>query len=173
LKPRTARPQHEDAAVTLSTCVRTIALVVSCLASVGVSQAASPEEVAVMLDQAKIMRLPDKASTIVIGNPMVADGTLQTGGLLVVTGKGYGTTNLIALDAKGVVLGEYTLKVTAPRDGMVTVYRGLDRETWSCQKQCERTVVLGDAPTYFNTAVTQAGARNTASAGAPVAAPER
>ena len=160
--------------MTLSTCVRTaLAVALSCLTFAGAPKAASPEEVAVVLDQAKIMRLPERASTIVIGNPLVADGTLQTGGLLVVTGKGYGTTNLIALDAKGAVLGEYTLKVSAPREGLVTVYRGLERETWSCEKQCERTVVLGDAPTYFNTAITQAGSRNTASSGAQVTSPEK
>lgn len=150
--------------------VRTaLALVLSCLALAGLPKAASAEEdVSILLDQAKIMRLPEHASTIVIGNPMVADGTLQTGGLLVVTGKGYGTTNLIALDPKGTVLGEYTLKVTAPREGIVTVYRGTERETWSCDKQCERSVVLGDAPTYFNTAITQAGSRNSASTGTQV-----
>ena len=154
--------------MTLLTQVRTVlALVLSCLAFAGLPNAASAEEnVAILLDQAKILRLPERASTIVIGNPLVADGTLQTGGLLVVTGKGYGTTNLIALDAKGTVLGEYTLKVTAPRQGIVTVYRGTERETWSCDKQCERSAVLGDAPTYFTTAISQAGDRNKASTGA-------
>ncbi len=58
------------------------------------------EVVSVVLDQAKLMRLPDRVSTIVIGNPSIADGTLQAGGLLVVTGKGYGTTNMMILDSK-------------------------------------------------------------------------
>ena len=40
------------------------------------------------------MKLPDKVATIVIGNPLIADAALQAGGLLVITGKGYGTTNM-------------------------------------------------------------------------------
>ena len=46
-------------------------------------------------------KLPDQVATIVIGNPLIADATLQSGGVLVVTGKGYGATNLLALDRGG------------------------------------------------------------------------
>ena len=44
----------------------------------------------VILDQAQILRLPDRVGTIVVGNPLIADVTVQAGGLMVVTGKGYG-----------------------------------------------------------------------------------
>ena len=47
------------------------------------------------------MKLPEKVSTIVVGNPLIADVAVQSGGLVVVTGKGYGTTNLIVLDRAG------------------------------------------------------------------------
>jgi len=55
-------------------------------------------DVTVIMDQAKLMRLPDRVATIVIGNPMIADASLQPGGLMVITGKGYGLTNLMVLD---------------------------------------------------------------------------
>jgi Flp pilus assembly secretin CpaC len=126
---------------------------------------AQAETVNIVLDQASILKLPEKVATIVIGNPSVADGSLQSGGLLVVTGKGYGTTNLIALDQRGNELAEYALKVSAPKDGRVTIYRGVERETWSCVPNCERSVVLGDSQPYFETAVSQAGARNGQSTG--------
>jgi Flp pilus assembly secretin CpaC len=127
--------------------------------------AAKAETVNIILDQASILKLPEKVATIVIGNPSVADGSLQSGGLLVVTGKGYGTTNLIALDSRGNALTEYALKVSAPKDGRVTIYRGVERETWSCVPNCERSVMLGDSQGYFETAVSQAGARNGQSTG--------
>lgn len=57
-----------------------------------------------LLDQAWIIRLRDRVATLVTGNPAVLDGTLQTSGLLVVTGKSYGTMNIIALDVRGDVL---------------------------------------------------------------------
>lgn len=131
------------------------------------------DAVAVVLDQARILRLPDRVNTIVIGNPAIADGTLQAGGLLVVTGKSYGTTNLVALDVRGNVLAEHTLSVSAPKDGTLTVYRGPDRETWSCAPKCERTVVPGDSNNFFDAAVGQAGTRNGMAAGAPAAAAAR
>ena len=66
--------------------------------------APDPDPIAVNVDQAKLVRLPAKVATIVVGNPLIADVTLQTGGIIVVTGKGYGATNFIAMDRAGEVL---------------------------------------------------------------------
>src|SRR3984885_668036 len=55
----------------------------------------------VNIDQAKLIRLPEKAATIIIGNPLVADITLQPGGIIIVTGKSYGATNFVAMDRNG------------------------------------------------------------------------
>src|ERR1044072_6722346 len=86
---------------------------------------AAAETLDVVLDQAALMKLPDKVSTIVIGNPMIADIAIQSGGLAVVTGKGFGSTNLIALDRSGAVLMERSIVVSGP-SGRDTVqgYRG-------------------------------------------------
>ena len=64
------------------------------------------ETLDITLDQATLMKLPDKVATIVVGNPMIADVAVQSGGLVVVTGKGFGSTNLIVLDRAGAVLLE-------------------------------------------------------------------
>lgn len=133
---------------------------------------ASAEVVSVVLDQAKLMRLPDRVSTIIIGNPAIADGTLQSGGLLVVTGKGFGTTNLMVLDSKGTVIAEHTITVSAPTAG-VTVFRGADRETLSCAPNCQRTLVPGDATAVFESVVSQNGTRNGLSTGTAANAPAR
>jgi hypothetical protein len=133
--------------------------------AIAAASAAKAETVNVLLDQASILKLPERVATIVIGNPAVADGSVQSGGLLVVTGKGYGTTNLIALDARGNALAEYTLNVAAPREGRVTIYRGVERETWSCVPNCERSVMLGDSQAFFETTAGQVGARNGQSTG--------
>lgn len=123
------------------------------------------EAVSVVLDQARLLRIPAGVSTIIIGNPSIADGTLQSGGLLVVTGKGYGTTNLMALDSKGDVIVEHQITVSAPNSGVV-VYRGPDRETLNCNPSCQRTIAPGDAQAVFNAAVQQSGQRNTLATGA-------
>ena len=62
------------------------------------------------------MKLPEKVSTIVVGNPLIADVAVQSGGLVVVTGKGYGATNLIVLDRAGTVLMERSVVVRGPTD---------------------------------------------------------
>ena len=86
------------------------------------------DAIAVNVDQAKLVKLPSRVATIVVGNPLIADVTLQTGGVIVVTGKGYGATNFIAMDRGGEVLVDRVIQVEGPTDQLVTVYRGVDRE---------------------------------------------
>jgi Flp pilus assembly secretin CpaC len=86
---------------------------------------------------------------VVVGNPLIADLTIQPGGLAVITGKGYGATNFVVLDRHGAVLTEHAVEVTGPNDRTVIVYRGMDRETYSCTPDCSRRITLGDTPEYF------------------------
>jgi Flp pilus assembly secretin CpaC len=103
----------------------------------------------VVLDQARLIKLPERASTLVIGNPLIADVSMQSSGLMVVTGKGYGVTNLIALDRNGATLMEKQVSVKGPYANTVVVYRGVQRETYSCAPFCEPRVTLGDATAAF------------------------
>ncbi len=129
---------------------------------------AQADTVTINVDQAQIMQLPEKVATIVIGNPLIADASLQSGGVLIVTGKGFGATNLLALDRAGHTLMNKTIQVLgASGDDVVVVYKGVERETLSCAPDCEHRITLGDAPNYFNTALTQSGARNGQAQAAP------
>lgn len=123
--------------------------------------AAQTEVIRISLDQAYTLRLPDRVATIVIGNPLIADATVQSGGLLVVTAKGFGATNLLAFDRVGGVLMNTTVQVLGPatRD-IVVVYKGVERETYSCASNCERRITLGDLPAYFNANLAESSARN-------------
>jgi Pilus formation protein N terminal region len=123
--------------------------------------AAEPNVVAVSVDQAKLVKLPSRVATIVVGNPMIADVTLQPGGVVVVTGKGYGATNFIAMDRGGEILVDRLIQVEGPSEQLVTVYRGVDRETYSCMPTCQRRMTLGDGDHYFGSVVQQAGALNS------------
>ena len=53
---------------------------------------------------------------MVIGDPLIADVSLQPGGLAVITGKGYGATNVVVLDKTGAVLMERNVEVKGPPD---------------------------------------------------------
>lgn len=107
------------------------------------------DTVVVFLDQARLLQLPDRASNVVIGNPLIADVSIQPGGLTVITGKSYGITNLIVTDRQGVVLMEKAIEVSGSGDKTVVVYRNVDRETYSCTPYCSRRLTLGDMPEYF------------------------
>ncbi|MDJ1157650.1 pilus assembly protein N-terminal domain-containing protein [Chelatococcus sp. SYSU_G07232] len=130
-----------------------------------VASAASPDAVDVVVDQAKIVRLPERAQTVIVGNPMIADVTVQKNGILVVTGKSYGVTNLIALDATGNMLAESMIRVQAPSEAIITVQRGLERESYSCTPNCQPSVILGDNNKYFGEISGQAGQRNSLASG--------
>jgi len=130
----------------------------------------SPNAIAVAVDQAKLIKIPSSAATIVVGNPMIADVTLQNGGVVVVTGKGYGATNFIAMDRSGEVLVDRVIQVEGPSDRVVTVYRGVDRESYSCTPICQRRVTLGDGENYFKSTIDQAGSLSSQASGAAATA---
>ena len=121
---------------------------------------ARAEDVSVSVDEARIMKMPERVATIVIGNPLIADATLQGGGVLVLTGKGFGSTNMLGLDRAGKIVMNTNIKVVGPasRD-LVVVYRGVERESYSCAPECERRLTLGDSPAYFANILSQSGSR--------------
>ena len=64
-----------------------------------------------------------------IGNPLIADVTmLRNNQLMVITGKSFGTTNLIGSMPAGSQVGESMITVVHPNDKLV-VYRGPHRES--------------------------------------------
>ncbi|MGD0024420.1 MAG: pilus assembly protein N-terminal domain-containing protein [Xanthobacteraceae bacterium] len=117
--------------------------------------------IAVQLDRARLIKLPERAATVVIGDPLIADLSVQPGGIAVITGKGYGATNVIVLDHDGAVLTEQTVEVKGPSDPVVVVYRGVARQTYSCTPECMPRITLGDDQDYFSKTIDQTSSRNT------------
>lgn len=118
----------------------------------------------VNMDEAKLIKLPERVATIVVGNPLIADASLQAGGLAVLTGKGYGATNFIALDRKGNALLEKTIQVHGARNTVV-VYKGVNRETYSCAPTCQPVIAPGDFQQFFNQNLVQTTTRSTQATG--------
>lgn len=125
----------------------------------GVAHAAD-ETISVTVDQAEISKLPMGTATVVIGNPAIADVTIQKSGIMVVTGKNYGLTNLVALDTKGAVITEMKLRVKPLTESIMTVHRGVNRESYTCAPNCEKTLRLGDSDQYFSGVANQSTSRN-------------
>jgi hypothetical protein len=127
--------------------------------AVAVSCAARAETIVVTMDQAKLARVPPRTATLVVGNPLIADVSVQAGGTMVITGKGYGVTNLIALDPNGGKIYEKLVRVRGPAENVV-VYRGMTRESYICEPNCERRITIGDTPDYFDTNINQTSGRS-------------
>jgi Flp pilus assembly secretin CpaC len=122
--------------------------------------AVAAESIIVVLDRATVLKMPEKVATVIVGNPLIADVSLQPGGIMVLTGKGFGATNVLALDRSGTVLMERSLEVRAPRDDVLVVFRGVQQESYSCNPTCERRITLGDAKDHFESALSQTMTRN-------------
>jgi Flp pilus assembly secretin CpaC len=146
-------------------------LLASALAAVAWA-AASPQParaadtMTVHLDQAAILKLPERTATLVIGNPLIADAAVQPGSIAVITAKSYGATNMIALDGSGSALMQQTIQVVGPSDRVVRVYRGVNRESYSCMPNCEHRITVGDTADFFTANLNQVGAVGS-SAGGP------
>ena len=86
--------------------------------------ASAAEDLIVNYDQSQLVRLPRPAAEIIIGNPAIADVNVQNGNLLVVTGKTFGITNMIILDAQRNVIQEQRILVKRDEAKVVNLNRG-------------------------------------------------
>ena len=107
-------------------------------------------ELIVKFDQSQIIKLPRPVTEIIIGNPMIADVAIQSSNLLVVTGKSFGLTNLIALDADRNVIIDQRVMVQRDNNRLLFLTKGGKRETYNCAPQCNPTITVGDDTVYFN-----------------------
>ena len=104
--------------------------------------------ISVKVNMARILRIGSPAATVVVGNPGVADVTIQDPQTLILTGKSYGQTNMIVLDAKGNPIADTLVEVVQPQADLVTVFSAGQRITVTCSPTCQPTVMVGDAPGY-------------------------
>jgi Flp pilus assembly secretin CpaC len=135
----------------------------SVLAMLAAVTAASAETkvVTVTLDKASLVKMPPKAVTLVVGNPSIADITvLKSNGMMVITGKSFGETNLIAVDSEGSPVAESTIRVVAGNTATLLMQRGAEQETYNCAPRCLPVVQLGDGQRFAN-AVSQIQSRNS------------
>ena len=109
------------------------------------------QELVVKYDQSQLLRLPRPVAEIIVGNPSIADVTVQSGNLLVITGKTFGITNVIALDADRNVIQDQRVMVMREEARVVNLQKGSKRETYNCSPNCNPSLVVGDDNAYFET----------------------
>jgi hypothetical protein len=103
----------------------------------------------VAIDEVRLVRLDADAAEIIIGNPAIADVTAQSPRILVLTGKSYGATNLIVLNATGQEIFNAQLSVNEGRAQIVKLYKGTMRQSLHCAPECQRMLTIGDDKSQF------------------------
>ncbi|MEW6632740.1 MAG: pilus assembly protein N-terminal domain-containing protein [Pseudomonadota bacterium] len=91
----------------------------------------------VTMNQAKIVKLSRAADTVVIGNQAIADASVQDASTIVLTGKGFGVTNLVVLDQEGSPIIDEQVTVVRQAASSVRIYRRAEVQTMSCTPYCE------------------------------------
>ncbi len=105
---------------------------------------AMAQTLSVRADQAVRIALPAPAKDVAVGNPAIADVMVLDERNILVLGKGFGTTNVIALDRGGRLILDRVVVVSAADAGKVTVYKGASASQYACAPRCEMTE-KGDA----------------------------
>lgn len=105
---------------------------------------ADGDNIVVKMNQAKIIKLARAADTIVIGNPLIVDASVQDAKTIVLTGKGFGATNLVVMDASGAPIVDQQVMVARDEANTVRIYRRAGIQTLSCAPNCE-TAILSEA----------------------------
>ena len=110
---------------------------------------AKAQDLVVKYDQSQLLRLPRPVAEIIVGNPSIIDVTAQATNLLVVTGKSFGITNVIALDADRNIIQDQRVMVVRDETKTVTLLKGEKRQSYNCSPQCNPALVIGDDDKHF------------------------
>ena len=130
------------------------------------SQAAAAEQVWLTMDQVRPFKLEVPATNIVVGNPAIADVTVQDNQNLLLFGKAPGLTNMYIFTEEGQPAENLIIRVRSPNSDMLTVQRGAARTTYNCTTNCEPTITVGDTPETFTNVATQVQNKFSQAAGA-------
>jgi Flp pilus assembly secretin CpaC len=141
----------------MSTLRRIAACLLALLIAAPAMPTAAGEPISVKVNMARILRINSPAATVIVGNPGIADVTIQDPQTLVLTGKSYGQTNLIVLDDIGNPIADTLVEVVQAQADLVTVYMGAARTTLSCAPVCQPTIMLGDDTGFTSEAVASSG----------------
>jgi len=109
--------------------------------------------VTVNANMARILRINAPAATVIIGNPAVADVTIQDPQTLILTGRSYGRTNMIILDSNGDPIADTVVEVAQLKSDTVTIFSGAQRTSVACAPSCQPVIMLGDDMSYTSNVI--------------------
>lgn len=124
-------------------------------ASLVIAGIAQAQQLSVEASKTVPVRLTGSAASIVVGNKNIADVAVHDDRLIFVTGKSYGTTNLMVFNKAGEEVYSAEVVVTANSSSLLTVNRAGQNQTYDCAPVCRSALTLGDDPAYFSGLIQQ------------------
>ena len=120
------------------------------IASLAVSAAAYAGQFTVEAGKTKPLKLKAEAGSVVIGNPNIADVAVHDSTLLFVSGKSFGTTNLLIFDKDGNTVYSADVVVTTNTANLVTVNRAGNDYSYDCAPAFRAGLSVGDDAGHFD-----------------------
>lgn len=128
---------------------------------VGITQAGTA--LTVLVDRSQLMQLNADPGTVVVGNPSMADVSLN-GRQLFIHGHSAGETNLMVFDQSGEKIADYDITVTQVGENAMTVFKGttggIQRLSYACAPICERSMIVGDDTVALSSLVGDNGTKS-------------
>jgi Flp pilus assembly secretin CpaC len=113
----------------------------------------------IAMDEVRTVNFETPVATVYVGNPAIADINMIDARHAFVIGKGFGSTNIVALDADGKEVFDAPVAVMATAgnaDSTLVLNRGTQRVTYSCTtSHCEATAEPGDSKDAFEQITSQ------------------
>lgn len=112
--------------------------------TVGTSAADNRQDILrVFMNQARVLKLDRPVAKVIVGNATVADATVADPTTIVLTGRSFGTTNLVLLDQDGNAIADERILVSIDEGNTVRVFKQTERTVLSCTPNCEQHTELG------------------------------
>ena len=115
-------------------------LAAAALLAIPAAAAAQSRPLNVDIDQSTRVQLRAPAGSVIVGNPQIADVTVVDANTLFITGKGYGVTEVVAVDVLGRTVFQSQVVVTAGDSGRVRVWRGAQATEMACASTCSPSI---------------------------------
>lgn len=123
-----------------------MSIVLATLSSATIVKAQDEGILRVYMNSARVLKLDRPVSKVIVGNAEVADATVADARTIVLTGRSYGTTNLVLLDADGNAIVDERILVSIDEASTVRVFKSTARTVLSCTPNCEEHAKTGATP---------------------------
>ncbi len=135
--------------------LRAVAVISSLMLLGSAAVAEAGERLTVYTDHSRILNVERAPGTVIVGNPSIADVTIQ-GTQVFLHARSYGTTNVIIMDENGNALADYDVTVQTGGDDNIFVFKaGAIKQTYLCAPDCESILHVGDDKDYFKELASQ------------------